>query len=55
MTIQELYDKCKIHGVENRQIEIRVNDLQNSCETYVEIDDIYLSLLGDKITIECNL
>ena len=56
MTIQELYDKCKTYGIENFEIEVKINDLQDNSEIYTPIGDIYFSLFDDnKVTIECSV
>ena len=56
MTVKELYDKCVALGVENLDVEIKIEDLQNEYTTYTQIEDVYFSLLNnDAITITCSI
>ena len=54
MTVKELYEKCAALGVENLDVEIKIEDLQNEYTTYTQIEDVYFSLLdNDVIVIAC--
>lgn len=56
MTVKELYEKCTALGLENLDVEIKIEDLQNEYTTYTQIEDVYFSLLNDEaIVIACSI